>query len=84
MEENRAVSIGLTEIVGPSVNVGVEMHQSERSTVPFGGSTQQRKCHSVIAAERDKVTNGRCLFLYERQASLNVAERDTEVADVGH
>ncbi len=84
VEEHRAVRIALAEIVGPGVDMRVDVHQRERTSALFGGGPQQRQCDGVIAAQRDEVCDRRGLFLDERQALRDVAERNPEIADVGH
>ena len=50
--EYRAVSIGLSKVFGPSIDMGVEMNQCRR-IVPFPQRAKERKSDAMIATKRD-------------------------------
>ena len=83
MVEHRAVSVRLPEIVGPGIDVRIEVNQRGRAP-PFRQRAQQRKGDAVIAAQGDEVFDLARLFLDQREAGHKVSERDGKVADVGH
>ena len=67
VEEHGPVGIVLAEIVRPSVDMGVEVHQCQGTATPVGGSPQQRQRYSVVAAQRDEV--------FEAAACSSMSER---------
>ncbi len=77
------MGIGLPEILRPGVHMGVEVDERARAAA-FGQRPQQRQRDAVIAAERDQVRDRTGLLLDPRQAAEEIAERDGEIADVGH
>src|SRR6516225_6108115 len=50
--EYRAVSIGLSRVFGPSIDMGVEINQCRR-IVPFPQRAKERKSDAMIATKRD-------------------------------
>jgi hypothetical protein len=83
VKKNGSVSITLTEVIGPSINMSIEVYQCEWATTSFGGGPQQWQCDRMVASEDDKMSESRCLLFYEKETFYNVAEGNAEVANVG-
>src|SRR6202022_1181233 len=77
----RTKSIGLTEIVRPGIDVGVEMNERQRALAPRQ-RTQQGERDAVLSPERHEVVDGGGLLLDGLEARRNIAERDTKIADI--
>ena len=75
--EHRAVRIDLAEIVGPGVNVGVEMNECARAA-PLRERAQERQRDAVLAAERDEVRDRARLSFDQREACGDIAECDAK------
>ena len=57
MIEHRAMRIGLAEIIGPCIDVGVEMDQRQRAA-SFRAGAQERQRDSMVAAKRYEMRIG--------------------------
>ena len=55
VKENGAMSIALTEIIGPSINMSIEVDQCQRATMPSGSGPQKWQCDRMVASERYEV-----------------------------
>jgi hypothetical protein len=78
------VCILLSEIVGPGIDVRIEVDQPQRPIVTSSPSAQQWKRDAVLAAERDQVPDRSGLLLDQFQASGDIAKRDREISNVGN
>ena len=74
----------LAEIDLPGVEMRVELHQADRPAEPPCERAQQRQGDAMLAAETDQMTDACRLLFDARQAGLDIAERDRELANVGN
>src|ERR1019366_4241022 len=81
MIEYRTMRIGLTEIIRPGIDMGVEMNERERALAPRQ-RPQQGERDAVLSTKRHEVVDGSGLLLDGLQTRWNITERDTEIADI--
>ena len=79
--EYRTMCIGLTKIVRPGIDMGVEMNERERALAPRQ-RPQQGERDAVLSSKRHQVVDGGGLLLDDLQARRNITERDTKIADI--
>ena len=82
MVEDRGVSVSLPEIVGPGIDVRIEVNKRDRAA-PFRQRAKERQRDAVVAAQRDEMLDLLRPLLDQRHAGDQVSEREREVADVG-
>ena len=83
MIEDRTVSIGLAEVLRPSIDMRVEMDQC-RPIVPLCQRAKERQGNAMITTQRYKVLDVNGLLFDRHQAPGNIAQRDCEVANIGY
>jgi hypothetical protein len=79
--EHRTMRIGLTKIVRPGIDMGIEMNERERALAPCQ-RPQQGQRDTVLSSKRHEVVDGGSLLFDDLQARRNITERDTKIADI--
>jgi len=80
--KDRAVGKSLPEILGPGIDMGIEMDEG-RWTASLRQRAKEREGNAVVTAERNQVLDPSGLLFDLREARRNVTKRDRKVADVG-